>query len=157
MEANKVTKFDLHRHYVEVRRRMNANAVTVTELLHAVEQPKEEEAKPVPIRVNAHRIHIPSPSVREIVFIVGRMMNVSPWDIISKRRNAAVINARHMAIYCTKEVTNFSYPKIGKAFGGLDHTTCMHACKRMAEMVSTMPEIRAIAEAAIAEFNDDSV
>jgi len=62
-----------------------------------------------------------------------------------------------MAIYCTKEVTNFSYPQIGKAFGGLDHTTCMHACKRMQEMVSTMPEMRAIAQAAIAEFNDDSV
>jgi len=154
MEANKVTKFDLHRHYVAVRRRMNANAVSVTELLQAVERPKEDP-KPVPIRVDAHRIHIPSPSVREVVFIVGRMMNVSPWDIISKRRTAHVINARHMAIYVTKEVTNFSYPQIGKAFGGLDHSTCIHAVRRMQEMVATMPEIRAIAEAAITEFNDD--
>lgn len=157
MQANKLTRFDLHKHYLAIRRRMNANAVIVTEVMRSVQIPKEEAPKPEPIRVNAHKVIITSPSVREIVFITSRIMNVTPWDIMGKRRDRNVIDARHMAIYCAREVTNFSYPQLGRAFGGLDHSTVIHAARRISEIIKESHEMRAIAEAVIEEFNDDSL
>ena len=52
----------------------------------------------------------------------------------SKRRPAHIARARQVAMYFSKELTQKSFPEIGEAFGGRDHTTVMHAVKRITEM-----------------------
>ncbi len=55
-------------------------------------------------------------------------------DILSKRRTRSVARPRQIAMALAKELTNHSLPEIGDAFGGRDHTTVLHACKRIVEL-----------------------
>lgn len=55
-------------------------------------------------------------------------------DILSKRRSRSVARPRQMAMCLSKELTNKSLPEIGEAFGGKDHTTVLHACRKMNEL-----------------------
>ena len=55
-------------------------------------------------------------------------------DILSKRRSRSVARPRQMAMFLAKELTNYSLPEIGEAFGGRDHTTVIHACKKITEL-----------------------
>ena len=52
-------------------------------------------------------------------------------DMSSSRRSRTIARPRQIAMYFCKSVTSFSYPEIGKAFGGKDHTTVMHAVKKI--------------------------
>jgi chromosomal replication initiator protein len=52
-------------------------------------------------------------------------------DLLSKRRSRSVARPRQVAMALAKELTTHSLPEIGDAFGGRDHTTVMHACKRI--------------------------
>ena len=55
-------------------------------------------------------------------------------DLLSKRRNRSVARPRQLAMTLAKELTNHSLPEIGDAFGGRDHTTVIHACRKIAEL-----------------------
>jgi chromosomal replication initiator protein len=55
-------------------------------------------------------------------------------DLLSKRRSRSVARPRQVAMALSKELTPLSLPEIGDAFGGRDHTTVMHACKRIKEL-----------------------
>ena len=55
-------------------------------------------------------------------------------DLLSKRRSRSIARPRQLAMALAKELTNHSLPEIGDAFGGRDHTTVMHACKRIKEL-----------------------
>jgi chromosomal replication initiator protein len=55
-------------------------------------------------------------------------------DLLSKRRSRSVARPRQVAMALAKELTNHSLPEIGDAFGGRDHTTVLHACKRIKEL-----------------------
>lgn len=55
-------------------------------------------------------------------------------DILSKRRSRSVARPRQMAMAIAKELTNHSLPEIGDAFGGRDHTTVIHACRKIEEL-----------------------
>ncbi len=52
-------------------------------------------------------------------------------DLLSKRRSRSITRPRQIAMSLAKELTNHSLPEIGDAFGGRDHTTVLHACKRV--------------------------
>ena len=54
----------------------------------------------------------------------------------SSRRSINIARPRQIAMYICKAITSFSYPEIGKAFGGKDHTTVMHAVKKIEELKS---------------------
>ena len=58
-------------------------------------------------------------------------------DLLSKRRNRSIARPRQIAMALAKELTSHSLPEIGDAFGGRDHTTVMHACKKVAELKET--------------------
>lgn len=58
-------------------------------------------------------------------------------DFLSKRRSRSVARPRQVAMALAKELTNYSLPEIGEAFGGRDHTTVLHACKRIKELRDT--------------------
>lgn len=55
-------------------------------------------------------------------------------DLLSKRRSRSVARPRQIAMALSKELTKHSLPEIGEAFGGRDHTTVLHACRKIAEL-----------------------
>jgi chromosomal replication initiator protein len=55
-------------------------------------------------------------------------------DLLSKRRSRSVTRPRQIAMSLAKELTSHSLPEIGDAFGGRDHTTVLHACRKVAEL-----------------------
>lgn len=63
-------------------------------------------------------------------------------DLNSKRRNRSVARPRQVAMALAKELTNHSLPEIGDAFGGRDHTTVLHACRKVKELRETNADIR---------------
>ncbi len=65
---------------------------------------------------------------------VAEYYNIKISDILSKRRNRTIARPRQMAMFLAKDLTNHSLPEIGEAFGGRDHTTVLHACRKIAEL-----------------------
>ena len=62
-------------------------------------------------------------------------------DLLSKRRNRSVARPRQIAMALSKELTSHSLPEIGDAFGGRDHTTVLHACRKISELRRTEQKI----------------
>ena len=58
-------------------------------------------------------------------------------DLLSKRRSRSIARPRQMAMALAKELTNHSLPEIGDHFGGRDHTTVIHACRKIKELIQT--------------------
>jgi hypothetical protein len=69
-----------------------------------------------------------------IVADVCRQFGVTKNDLKSDRRSAPLVLARHVAMYLVKTETTWSLPQIGKFFGGRDHTTVLHAVRRITKM-----------------------
>jgi chromosomal replication initiator protein len=63
-------------------------------------------------------------------------------DLMSRRRSRSVARPRQMAMALSKELTNHSLPEIGDSFGGRDHTTVLHACRKIKELRETNADIR---------------
>ncbi|GJM08047.1 MAG: chromosomal replication initiator protein DnaA [Lysobacteraceae bacterium] len=63
-------------------------------------------------------------------------------DLLSKKRNRSIARPRQMAMALAKELTDHSLPEIGEHFGGRDHTTVLHACRKIKELVETDARIR---------------
>lgn len=72
---------------------------------------------------------------------VAEYYKIRVADLLSKRRNRSIARPRQVAMALAKELTNHSLPEIGDAFGGRDHTTVMHACKRITELKESEPMI----------------
>jgi chromosomal replication initiator protein len=70
-------------------------------------------------------------TIENIQKTVAQYFKIRVADLHSKRRSRAVTRPRQIAMALSKELTNHSLPEIGDAFGGRDHTTVMHACKRV--------------------------
>ena len=73
-------------------------------------------------------------SISNIQKVVGEYYKVKVADLLSKRRSRSVARPRQMAMSLAKELTNHSLPEIGDAFGGRDHTTVLHACRKIKEL-----------------------
>ena len=63
-------------------------------------------------------------------------------DLMSKTRTRSIARPRQLAMALAKELTNHSLPEIGSAFGGRDHTTVLHACRKIEELKESYPGIR---------------
>ena len=63
-------------------------------------------------------------------------------ELLSKRRPRSIARPRQMAMTMCKELTQHSLPEIGDAFGGRDHTTVLHACRKIAELCETDGRLR---------------
>lgn len=68
---------------------------------------------------------------------VAEYYKVKIVDLLSKRRSRSIARPRQMGMMLSKELTNRSLPEIGDAFGGRDHTTVIHACRKIKELVAT--------------------
>ena len=72
---------------------------------------------------------------------VSEYYKIKASDMLSKRRTRSVARPRQMAMAMAKELTNHSLPEIAEAFGGRDHTTVLHACRKIKELLETSPDI----------------
>ncbi|PTQ73150.1 chromosomal replication initiator protein DnaA [Pseudomonas sp. GV071] len=81
-------------------------------------------------------------SVDNIQRTVAEYYKIKISDLLSKRRSRSVARPRQVAMALSKELTNHSLPEIGDAFGGRDHTTVLHACRKIAELRESDADIR---------------
>ncbi|KGK42427.1 chromosomal replication initiation protein [Nitrincola sp. A-D6] len=73
-------------------------------------------------------------SIDNIQRVVADYYKIKINDLLSKRRSRSIARPRQMAMSLSKELTNHSLPEIGSAFGGRDHTTVLHACRKIKEL-----------------------
>lgn len=66
---------------------------------------------------------------------VAEYFKIRVSDLLSKKRTRSIARPRQLAMALAKELTNHSLPEIGEAFGGRDHTTVLHACRKVAELL----------------------
>ena len=81
-------------------------------------------------------------TIENIQKTVAQYYKIRVADLMSKRRNRAVARPRQVAMCLAKELTERSYPEIGDAFGGKDHTTVLHACRRIKELRESDMRVR---------------
>ncbi len=80
-------------------------------------------------------------TIENIQKTVAEYYNVRVADLHSKRRTRSITRPRQLAMALCKELTSHSLPEIGDAFGGRDHTTVIHACRKVEELRETDPRI----------------
>jgi chromosomal replication initiator protein len=80
-------------------------------------------------------------TAKAILEATAKMFDFSVEDLTGQSRRRPLVTARQVAMYVFRELTDFSYPMIGREFGGRDHTTVIHAVEKIAEQ---MRERRAI-------------
>ena len=80
-------------------------------------------------------------TIENIQKMTAEYYKIRVADLLSKRRNRSVARPRQVAMAISKELTNHSLPEIGDAFGGRDHTTVLHACRKIKELRETEQRI----------------
>jgi len=80
--------------------------------------------------------------VEEILKLVSAHYNVTRADLLSSRRTASVVRPRQIAMYLSKTLTLRSLPEIGRRFGGRDHTTVLHAVRKIEGLIGENPTLR---------------
>lgn len=81
-------------------------------------------------------------SLDNIKRIVAEYYKIKLAELMSKRRSRSIARPRQVAMALSKELTNHSLPEIGDSFGGRDHTTVLHACRKIKELRETTSDIR---------------
>jgi len=84
------------------------------------------------LRANERRL-----TIDEIQRRVAEHFNIKLAEMTSSRRARAVARPRQVAMYLAKQLTSRSLPEIGRKFGGRDHTTVIHAVKKIEELIET--------------------
>ena len=80
-------------------------------------------------------------SIENIQKTVADYYKIKVSEMYSKKRSANVARPRQIAMALAKELTQMSLPDIGEAFGGRDHTTVLHACRKIALLKSTNGDV----------------
>ena len=80
-------------------------------------------------------------TIERIQRIVAEYYKVKHADMLSRRRSRAIVRPRQVAMCLSRELTSHSLPEIGDRFGGRDHTTVLHACKKVARLREDDPDI----------------
>jgi chromosomal replication initiator protein len=73
--------------------------------------------------------------IEDIQRVVARHYNVSRQELVSNRRTRVIVKPRQIAMYLAKTMTPRSFPEIGRRFGGRDHTTVLHAVRKIEELI----------------------
>jgi chromosomal replication initiator protein len=94
------------------------------------------------------------PSIGSIQETVCAHFEITQGELLSRSRVSVVMWPRQIAMYLSKELTDHSLPCIAREFGGRDHTTVMHACRRVAKRIATSPEAYADVETLTATLTE---
>ena len=81
-------------------------------------------------------------TIDEIQKAVAGHFNIKTSDMKSKRRLRTIALPRHVAMYLAREYGGFSFPEIGTAFGGKDHSTAIHAVRKIERVLKDSPELK---------------
>lgn len=81
-------------------------------------------------------------TINNIQKVVADYFSIRVAELHSKRRNRQIARPRQIAMALAKELTTMSLPDIGDAFGGRDHTTVLHACRKVDELVKADPNLK---------------
>ena len=85
-------------------------------------------------------------SINQIQKIASDYFNIKLSVLLSKKRIKNIVTARQIAIYLARELTNFSLPVIGEAFGGKDHTTILHSYNKIKNKIEKDKGLKSIIE-----------
>jgi chromosomal replication initiator protein len=122
---------------------------TVPELLGALTQlelparrkGKEIDSRTVRIFLDEKRRE-GRPEIPQIAATVAKHYGIKLSELRGSSRQRAVVSARSVAIYLTRRITRTSLDQIGQYFGGRDHTTMMHSCRKIEELIHAEPAFR---------------
>lgn len=81
-------------------------------------------------------------TIQDIQKVVGQYYNVRIEDFSAKKRTKSIAYPRQIAMYLSRELTDFSLPKIGEEFGGRDHTTVIHAHEKIVNDIKADPTFK---------------
>ena len=90
--------------------------------------------------------------VEDIQESVAKRFQIKVADLKSKKRTQQVVLPRHIGMYICREMTDLSFPEIGRYFGGRDHSTVIHACKQIEKDKEESLHIRTAIQSIIAEL-----
>ena len=93
-------------------------------------------------------------TVDEIQRAVAEHYGLKKEDLLSERRTRSIARPRQAAMYLAKQLTTRSYPDIGRRFGGRDHTTVLHAVRRIEELKAIDPALAQDVEALTRKLRD---
>jgi len=93
-------------------------------------------------RCLAQRRTTGQPTVRDIALLTARHFSLRLGDLRSATRRRTVVTARAVAMYLARTCTSSSLEEIGRFFGGRDHTTVAHGCRKTEELIAIEPSIR---------------
>jgi chromosomal replication initiator protein len=118
------------------------------------------ERRPIDLELANSLIHddrsaTSSVSIAQIIPVVARSFGLRPRDLRSASRRATLVEARHLAILLSRELTGASYAEIGKAFGGRDPKTIRHACLATTRRLSNDPALASVAEAIRSQWRSE--
>ena len=80
--------------------------------------------------------------IDEILKVISRHFGVSKTDLLSERRHRSVVWPRQIGMYLAKQLTSRSLPEIGRRFGGRDHTTVLHAIRKIESHLTANPRLK---------------
>ena len=80
-------------------------------------------------------------TIENIQKVVSDYYKIRTGELLSRKRTRSIARPRQIAITLAKELTNHSLPEIGDAFGGRDHTTVLHANRKIKELINSDPRV----------------
>jgi chromosomal replication initiator protein len=80
--------------------------------------------------------------IEDILRIISRHFGVSKGDLLSQRRHRSVVWPRQVGMYLAKQLTARSLPEIGRRFGNRDHTTVLHAIRKIEGQLADNPRLK---------------
>jgi hypothetical protein len=80
-------------------------------------------------------------TIKEIQKCIAKHFDLSMTELLSSRRLAKIVRPRQIGFYLARKLTSRSLPEIGRKFGGKDHTTILHACKKVEERMAKDPQL----------------
>jgi hypothetical protein len=137
------SSFDMRRHYAEVRSRLaSPRPLPMIPMMPAPQHVRDWLILgPLPV-ADDPLPHAGTPPWKRIALEVAAKHRLLLVDLLSVRRNRALVEARHEAMYRMKTETSMSFPEIGRRLGGRDHTTVMHGVRRHMVRVAERRECR---------------
>jgi chromosomal replication initiator protein len=106
-----------------------------------VQTPITVELAELAIRDLMHAVKPRRISIDDILREIGRHFNVAKSDLLSPRRARSIVRPRQIGMYLAKQLTTRSLPEIGRRFGGRDHSTVLHAIRKINELMSSDEEL----------------
>lgn len=95
--------------------------------------------------------------IEDVQRLVARRYNVTRADLLSSRRTADIVRPRQVAMYLAKTMTHRSLPEIGRRFGGRDHTTVLHAVRKIDALAGLEPKLHEEIDALKAQLQEARV